>query len=100
MRVRYMTYSDYGLSKEKVNLILEYCQTTKNLSLIQAAAIKANEVIAPFLVRCVTEKVSYEKLNEKYNWIIPYEKNDFYAYRKKMLAILYKLLQQKTSNCA
>lgn len=94
IRTRRKGYKDYGLTEGEVEKTIEFCKnhtSVDELIKIQQAAMKANNIIWQPLMISVCSSQSYEVLMKKRNDII-YGKNDFYGYRRKFIAELYKLI--------
>lgn len=97
-RIRDKGYEDYGLTKGIDRQILEFARnsTLSEKILILDICHSVNSDIAGLLFDSVTKRLSYEKLDRRYN--VPYMKNDFYAYRRKVIAEIYeRMMQPKTT---
>lgn len=92
MRIRDRTWSDYGITRERVRELKSYCHSAIDTSLIEEAARQANESIEKELVTCLTQGFSYSKLT--IDGYVPIGQKDFYGYKKYTLAILNDLLLQ------
>lgn len=87
MRTRLMTIQDHGLTKEEVENIKEYCKSRSfaDHHLLMQSAQEANVQICAEIYASLVLGVSFEKIDSlRY---IPISKTDFYAYRKKTIAI-------------
>lgn len=92
MSVRDTSYIEYGLTKEDVNRLIEYCiSATADTDLINECAKKSNIGIANYIVLSVVNSWSYDRMQAK--WHIPMKKTDFYGYRRKFFAILNEQLK-------
>ena len=95
-KTRYKKISDYGISDIEEERTLEYCRchtSTEELVQIKDASVSANKVIWKEIFISLCSGQSYAKLSVKRT--IPYSEVDFYAYRRKALAILAKKLRGK-----
>lgn len=89
MTMRRKGYDDYSISKEEAVKILEYCSSENaNLGVILKCAMESNKTIGDLLFKSVTQRKSYEKLG-----YVPITKNDFYGYRRKMIWLIYKEME-------
>lgn len=92
MRIRDRTWSDYGITRERLRELKNYCHSAIDTSLIEEAARRANKSIVKELVDSLTRGLSYSKLT--INGYVPIGQKDFYGYKKYTLAILNDLLLQ------
>lgn len=68
----------------------------KDIEMIEAAAVEANSMIAKYLVKSMTEDLSYEFIMyDAELGRIPVGKTEFYAYRKLAYHYLDKMKEQK-----
>lgn len=88
-RIRDKGYTDYGIEKGTDRRIMEFASKSTLSQKIEILEIchDVNSDIAGLLFDSITNGMSYEKLDRKYN--VPYMKNDFYAYRRKAIAQIY-----------
>lgn len=96
-RIRDKGYKDYGLIEGIDRQILEYarmCTLSEKIEILDICH-EVNTDIAGLLFDSITRRLSYDKLERKY--FIPYMKNDFYAYRRKAIAEIYKRMMHKTT---
>lgn len=87
LRTREKGYSDYGFVDGESKLLKKWCRSTdfKYAKLLKECAEKANEAISSNIYNSILKGVSYDKLDQmEYQF---YGKNDFYAYRRKTLAL-------------
>ena len=107
-RIRDFTWKDYGISpyryRELKNFCLQYWEKKRKISshqselkekwecrMIEEAAKAANGEIWKYLLKSVTEDISYELLEyDKMLGRLPMGKTDFYAYRR----LFYKNLDR------
>ena len=97
MRIREMKYSDYGLDDKALHHIFEFCrncQDEKDDALIRKACLDANSVIQQELYCSLRYGKSWERIVAG-RWFIPYVKKDFYAYRRKAISVLDKLIKER-----
>ena len=90
MRIRDRTWSDYGITRERLRELKNYCRCAIDTSLIEEAAGRANKSIVKELVDSLTRGLSYSKLT--INGYVPIGQKDFYGYRRYTLVILHELL--------
>lgn len=97
-RIRDKGYNDYGIAKGTDRRILEYARNSDLSEKIEILEIchRVNSDIAGLLFDSITNRLSYEKLDRKYN--VPYMKNDFYAYRRKAMAEIYCSMMKKITH--
>lgn len=95
-RIRDKGYTDYGITKGTDRRILEFARnsTLSEKILILDICHSVNTDIAGLLFDSITNRLSYEKLDRKYG--VPYMKNDFYAYRRKVMAEIYVSMMKTT----
>ena len=86
--------SDFGIDKEMYKEICHKIQSgeLKEPDLLHRAAVESNPAIANYLVNSIEKGMSYERLSGL-NYI-PINKNDFYAYRRKCIAIYYQMIKE------
>lgn len=87
MKTRETSYLDYGMDKDEVKQLKEYCKSAQFVEhdkLLQSA-ITSNKSIAAELYYSIVRGISYEELIKIKN--IPLPKTDFYGYQRKCLAI-------------
>lgn len=87
MRTRLMSIEDHGLTKEEYESIKEYCMSGKfqDHGLLIQSAMEANSSICAELYTSLVLGASFERIDSlRY---IPLSKPDFYAYRRKTVAI-------------
>ena len=94
-RIRDKGFNDYGLNEGTDRRILEFARNSTLAQKIEILEIchDVNTDIAGLLFDSITNRMSYEKLDRKYN--VPYMKNDFYAYRRKVMVEIYKGMMQE-----
>lgn len=92
MRTRQKSYNDYGLIPGEEKIILERIRAEKCHCIVLKAAVDTNEMIASELYYSIINQVSFEKLDAiRY---IPVAKVDFYAYRRKCIALIRERLKE------
>ncbi len=88
MKTRDKSYDSYGLGEDDIERAYSECRRPENFYLLFSAAQTANPDISVALAFSLAYNVSYDKLE---SWCyIPYSKGDFYAYRRKTLAIFLR----------
>lgn len=103
IRVRNISWKDYGISVQTQRELKEFCflydekkkrgnsQDLTDCKMIEEAARESSEELAPYLLKSVTDDLSYEYLEfDDTLGRIPVGKTDFYGYRRKFYACLLK----------
>ena len=93
MLTRGATYEDYGFSEEESKKFNEICRKLEmrdKILLLQCAA-EVYPNIADELYCCIVIGMSYDKMNKKK--FVALNRKDFYAYRKKTLAMFRTALK-------
>ncbi len=81
-----------GTSDPTQQQALENLRYTKDVSMIEEAAIRANPDIWRYIIRSVTESLPYEQIQyDKELGRLPMGKTEFNAYRRLFYGILHKL---------
>lgn len=88
MRSRYMGYSDYGLTADEVRSIKELCDNIECGSeedvLLRSCCHEVNPNIENALYISLKKGISYDEMSKRD--YIPIYKNDFYGYRRRVMA--------------
>ncbi len=87
MRVKEMTYDDYGITEEEQNELKNLCRKCNDEQIYLAlchSAWLSNKEIADDLVYSLINGLSYEKMCIIKH--IPIGRNSFYAYRQRTIA--------------
>ena len=87
MRIRNMSYSDYGFAPGEGERLVDYCgrpDFNEDYLLLECTK-KSNEVIAGDLYYSLIRGLSWEQLDRRTMQL--YNKTDFYAYRRKALGL-------------
>lgn len=92
------SYADYGMAEEEAEGIIKYCRGLPDMGLVRKAACNANPFIAAQLVRSLVSGKGYDRLDREMH--IVYGKTDFYAYRRKAIYELGKMLGREFNGCA
>ena len=93
MLTREATYEDYGFSEDEDKKFNEFCRKLEmrdKILLLQCAA-EVYPNIVDELYCCIVIGMSYDKMNKKK--FVALDRKDFYAYRKKTLAVFRAALQ-------
>ena len=99
MRIREKRLMDYGVSESRERELIILAQQEENRGILEEAAEVSNSYLAPYLVRSLTSgrnqkgqsKVGYRTLF-KYAPYPPCKEDDFYAYKRKTLAVFNTFL--------
>lgn len=93
------TYAGYGLTGDRVKILLQECRAGKHTELVQQAAQQAEPCIARWIISSIVDGKSLHDMEIKWELgeteIMPCCRNSFYAYRKLALAILDNMLKGK-----
>jgi len=92
--IRYFTWGDYGISKERYYELRAMCRSKKYDDLVRSAAHTAAPDIWKSIYVSVVENKSYRALEAKWDLKeaerIPYNHNDFYAFRRRFYYLFDK----------
>ena len=99
MRTREKRLMDYGITARRGHELIILAQQEENKEILEEAAEVSNSYLAPYLVRSLTSgrnqkgqsKVGYRTLF-KYAPYPPCKEDDFYAYKRKTLAVFNTFL--------
>nr|WP_289707385.1 hypothetical protein [Enterocloster clostridioformis] len=94
MRTRDKSLSDYGIDCSRAAELMELARLEENKGLICKAADLSNPGLSTFIIESLTQKKGYDRIYIKSH--IPAKRDDFYAYRRKTLALFSLLLEGKT----
>lgn len=97
MRTREKKLVHYGITRERGRELLWLATLEENRQAVCEAAEKSNPSLAPYLAKSLRGKVGYDRLLGKM-YYRPCTKSDFYAYRRKALAIFDGLLTGEGDN--
>mgnify|MGYP000846333239 FL=1 len=93
MLTREATYEDYGFSEDEDKRLGEFCKNLEmrdKILLLQCAAVVYPNIVDE-LYCCIVIGMSYDKMNKKK--FVALDRKDFYAYRKKTLAVFRAALK-------
>lgn len=96
MRTREMSYADYGIKEADLPRLFALCRDRKYRKELREAADQANPAIADDLIYHILYGISFDRLNALRD--IPMKKDDFYAYKRKMVAIFRDLVKNRNCN--
>lgn len=87
MRTRHKKDADYHFAEGELKKLIKHCRSDgfKDDELLQQSADESNPTVAIYLMISIRYGISYNRLAR--NHFVPYTDADFYAYRKKALAI-------------
>ena len=78
-----------GAGDPTSKLAIRHMNYLKDIQMIEMSAVETDRVLYPFLLKSVTQDLSYEDIEyDDRHGRIPYGKTDFYAYRRKFYSIL------------
>lgn len=90
--VRFFTWEEYGISKERYAELQELCQSHKYDDTARSAAYQANKDIAEYILLSVRKNLSYEGVEYADRLgRIPCGRTDFYGYRR----LFYHLFDER-----
>lgn len=80
------TWEDYGIGRERCAELKTAVQSGKYTDIVNAAANAVNGDIAKYILMSVTENLSYDELQKRWELReierIPFCRTDFYGYRR------------------
>lgn len=89
---RFITWDEYGISRERYKELRSVCNKKEYANLIRAAACEANKDIAEYILLSVKGNKSYEGVEYAQGLgRIPCGRTDFYGYRR----LFYNILDKK-----
>lgn len=93
MRTRYKKLKDYGLTTDEENALKDRCKNldARDREILHETALSSAPGIEDYICESVINHTGYRTLCEKQ--MIPVNEEDFYAYRRKTLAMLYERLK-------
>lgn len=102
MRTREKTLADYGISRSRARELMILVQQKENRVFLEEAAEASNPYLAPYLIQSLTgernrdgkAKIGYRQFF-KYVQYPPCKEDDFYAYRRRTLAIFNNFLNDR-----
>lgn len=90
--------ADYGLTEERCRELAALVCSGKYADIVTSAACAASDTLAPWLVKSVVERLSYDKLERMWDLgkieRAPVGRSDFYAYRRKFYYNLDVILRE------
>lgn len=97
MRTREKKLVHYGIGEKRGRELLMLATLEENRQAVCEAAEKSNPSLAPYLAKSLRGKVGYDRIFGKM-YYRPCTRADFYAYRRKTLAIFGKLMEKEGDN--
>ncbi|HJA91932.1 MAG TPA: hypothetical protein H9717_02235 [Candidatus Eisenbergiella merdipullorum] len=93
MRTRYKKLKDYGLTTDEENALKDRCKNldARDIEILHETALSSAPGIEDCICESIIEHTGYRTLYKKK--MIPVNEEDFYAYRRKTLAMLYERLK-------
>lgn len=92
------SFEHYGISEERYRNLTEYIQSGRYTSVVRQAAHTANKDIAEYILLSVTENLSYDKLQKRWELKkikrMAYCRTDFYGIRRYFFNIFDKELRR------
>ena len=95
---RFYSWEDYGIDKDRLNVLKEYCRSGRYNEQIISEAYLAEPYIAKWIVESVRTGKTYEGVEfDKKLGRIPCGRTDFYGYRRRFYDI-FDLEMRKLEN--
>ena len=93
MRTRYKKIKDYGLDAHDEDAIRERCRNldARDIEILHETALSSAPGIEDSICKSIIERTGYRTMCKKQ--MIPVNEEDFYAYRRKTLAMFYERLK-------
>lgn len=91
MRTREKSLSDYGIPLQDQARLVQMCKSLDELDMkiLEESAISAAPGLEKYVLRSITTpNLGYRRMGD-----VPIKEDDFYAYRRKTLAIFYDRLR-------
>lgn len=80
-------WSDYGITRQRYGELIALIQSGGYASAAHAAARRASETLAPWILLSLTESRSFDSLEYTEELgRMPCGRTDFYGYRRRMMA--------------
>ena len=92
MRTRDRGYEDYGIRDGEERRLMDEARQLGHRKELRDAAYQANPGIAEDIIYSIINGLSFDRLSQIRD--IPAKKDDFYAYRRKTLAIFRDKLER------
>ena len=93
MRTRYKKLRDYGLAADEEKELKERCRNldARDVEILHETAVSSAPGIEDIICKSIIERTGYRTMCKKQ--MIPVNEEDFYAYRRKTLAMFYERLK-------
>lgn len=92
---RFYSWEDYGINKERLSQLKEYCKDDKYKEQVISAAYLAEPHVARWIIKSVCTGKTYERLEyDKELGRIPCGRTDFYGYRRRFYDIFDMEMQK------
>ena len=93
MRTRYKKLRDYGLTADEEKELKERCRNldARDIEILHETAVSSSPGIEDSICKSIIERTGYRTMCKKQ--MIPVNEEDFYAYRRKTLAMFYERLK-------
>ena len=91
MRTREKSLSDYGIPRQDQVQLVQMCKNLDeiDMKILKEAATSAAPGLEKYVLRSITTpNLGYRRMGD-----VPIKEDDFYAYRRKTLAIFYDRLR-------
>jgi len=85
---RFYSWEDYGIDKDRLNVLKEYCKDEQYKEQVISAAYLAEPYIAKWIIKSVCTGKTYEGIEfDRKLGRIPCGRTDFYGYRRRFYEI-------------
>lgn len=93
MRTRYKKLRDYGLTADEEKELKERCRNldARDIEILHETAVSSAPGIEETICKSIINHIGYRSLLKEQE--IPVSEEDFYAYQRKTLAMLYERLK-------
>ena len=95
---RFYSWEDYGIDRERLSMLKDYCRSGLYQEQVVSAAYLAEPYIAKWIIKSVTTGKTYEVIEfDRKLGRIPCGRTDFYGYRRRFYDI-FDLEMRKIEN--
>lgn len=95
---RFYSWEDYGIDRNRLNELKEYCKDKKYKEQVTMSAYLAEPYVAKWIIKSVCTGKTYEKVEyDRELGRIPCGRTDFYGYRRRFYDI-FDLEMRKIEN--
>lgn len=93
MRTRYKKLKDYGLTQDDERKLKDRCNNLdgRDIEILRETALSSAPGIESCICESIVKRKGYRELSKTQE--IPVDEEDFYAYRRKTLALFFERLE-------